>query len=142
VLRTRPHAVAHRVSQSSMKQVRILVVESDHGSRSGLRRVLQHEGYEVVTAETGQSALSIIRDEVVDLVVMDLRMPDMDGVDLICSLKALRASLPIVVASVVSGPESIQATASTVEAYLIKPVDVEDLLQVVARSTGAGRGDR
>lgn len=78
---------------------RILVVDDSAPMRTALARILQHEGYEVLTAADGVAGLEILRSHVVHGVVLDVYMPRMDGLETIRTLRALAPGLPVVLIS-------------------------------------------
>ena len=71
----------------------ILIVDDDRNTRESLGRALRRDGYEVLVAEHGKAALALAQDHHVDLVLTDLKMPGLDGLDLIESLLAAVAVL-------------------------------------------------
>jgi HAMP domain-containing protein/CheY-like chemotaxis protein/signal transduction histidine kinase len=79
------------------RRKRLLVVEDNPEERLGIEELLAHDDIEIVSAGTGAEALAIIREQVIDCVVLDLRLPDMSGFDVLDSLKDDRAELPVVV---------------------------------------------
>ncbi len=76
--------------------IRVLIVEDDASIRAGLKRSLVEMGYDVRTAATGLGGLSTIVDEKPDVVLLDLGLPDIDGVDLLRMLRAV-STVPVVV---------------------------------------------
>ena len=113
------------------RTMRVLLVEDTAFLREALSRVLRRQGYEVVEASDGQAALSLLESELPDLVVTDLAMPVMDGIELIHRLRNddRTATLPILV---VTAEPTIQAERSArragAAAVLPKPLDVPALL--------------
>ncbi len=74
-----------------MASERILIVDDEEGMRRLLSRVLAREGYETSTVGSGAEALRLVATERFDLVVTDIKMPEMDGLQLLAELKAVRA---------------------------------------------------
>jgi len=105
---------------------RILVVDDEAGNRDLLRRRLEREGYAVICAEGGQEALAVVAREAVDLVLLDMLMPGLDGLAVLGRLKGDPATrdLPVIV---ISALDDLQAIARCIEAgaedYLPKPFD-------------------
>jgi class 3 adenylate cyclase/CheY-like chemotaxis protein len=103
---------------------RILVVDDIGSNRNLLSRRLQHEGHQVVTAESGLSALSLIAEHEFDLVLLDILMPDMNGIEVLSRLKAERRSrhIPVIM---ISGLNEVGAVVRCIEAgaddYVLKP---------------------
>src|SRR5947208_4345224 len=75
---------------------RILLIEDDSSAASALRRVLADEGYVVVVVARGDDGLNQARKDPFDVVITDLKLPGLDGMELICRLHEARPRLPIV----------------------------------------------
>src|SRR4051812_30336929 len=82
-----------------MPKSRILVVDDEVAIRESLRMTLEYEGYECILAATGQEALSLAEREAPDLVLLDVKMPGMDGIDVLERLRAMNEALPVIVVS-------------------------------------------
>jgi two-component system nitrogen regulation response regulator NtrX len=82
-----------------MPKSRILVIDDEAGIRDSLRMMLEYEGYEFVGAATGQEGLALVEREAPDLVLLDVKMPGMDGLEVLDRLHASHETLPIVVVS-------------------------------------------
>ena len=78
---------------------RILVIDDDSLSRYTLARILESEGHEVMEAENGSAGMVAARDEAVDLVISDIIMPQMEGIETIAALRKLDPDLPIIAIS-------------------------------------------
>jgi CheY-like chemotaxis protein len=115
---------------------RILVVDDEPDQRFLLRRILQRAGYEVSEATDGAAALRAVQESLPDLVVTDVMMPVMDGVELIRCLRGnpATAHIPILAAS---GDSHLAGAA---DAVLPKPYDWRRLLTVVEGLLKEGRG--
>jgi two-component system KDP operon response regulator KdpE len=107
---------------------RILVVDDEPQILRVLRRGLEGHGFEVATAPDGPTALDIFRSSRVNLVITDLRMPDMDGVALCARIRKL-GPVPILVLSV-KGEElaKVEALDAGADDYMTKPFGMEELL--------------
>ncbi len=120
--------------------VKILVVEDHPVMRPTLRDLLELEGYSVAVTVDGMDALSYLEKDKADLVITDFRMPRMDGLDLLKSLRAdpryLR--LPVLMFTAVADPDiCVQALAAGANEFLIRPITVRALLEAVQRLTPA-----
>ncbi len=82
-----------------MPKTRILVIDDEAAIRDSLRMTLEYEGYEFIGAATGQEGLALAEREAPDLVLLDVKMPGMDGLEVLDRLHAMNESLPIVVIS-------------------------------------------
>jgi len=115
-----------------VSQRRVLVVDDEPLVNASCRRVLGTEGYDVETTESGQDGLSRACTRPYDVVITDLKMPDLDGMDLIRQLHRRHASTPILVitgyGSIASAVEVIQLGARD---YIEKPFTPDRLIQAV-----------
>lgn len=114
---------------------RVMVVEDDQGVRRAIARMLENDGHEVVEEANGHSALRHFAGDPVDLVLSDVYMPDMDGLDL---LKRLREGFPEAKIVMVSGggrlrAESVLEAAKALGAsrVLAKPFSPEEIRDIV-----------
>ncbi len=107
----------------------ILIVDDEPNYLVVLRELLEEEGFEALTADNAEKALSIAQESDLDLVVTDMRMPGMDGMDLLKTLKSIDIDLPIIMITAFGEVEmavaAMQAGAFT---YLNKPFDNEELV--------------
>jgi DNA-binding NtrC family response regulator len=114
------------------KQSRILVVDDDETIRTTMKAILQDEGYLVDLAATGKEAIQKTQEKSYNVALLDIRLPDMEGVEL---LKLLKDGVPrtrkIMVTGYPSMQNAISALNKNADAYLLKPVDVEKLLNTV-----------
>ena len=113
---------------------RILVVDDDRDLRELLSAVLNSAGYEVLTAENGAAALSVLRTVIPDLIILDLMMPVMNGWQFREAQSALPdyAAIPVVC---LSGHHAArhQATALGIDVCIVKPFEIDDLFAAVNR---------
>lgn len=122
---------------------RILVVDDEFDVREGIAKLLGMEGYEVTTAENGARAIERAKASDFDLVLTDLRMPGMSGVETLMGLKELHPDLTVIV---VTGFASDATAANCLRegAYDIvtKPFDLNQLLSLIEKALEAGKTDR
>lgn len=113
----------------------VLVVDDEEPIRNALRRFLTQERYEVHTAATAAEALEAVRTQPIGCVLLDIRLPDMSGTDLVPQLLEHDPSIAIVMLSGVGDAETaslcLQRGATD---YLVKPMDLVDLLRAVQRA--------
>ena len=108
---------------------RILVADDDKNTRRLLKAVLESENYTVLTAENGAEALEILDREHVDLVVLDIMMPKMDGYEFTKCLRENRNNLPILMVSAKQLPEDKhKGFIVGTDDYITKPIDEEEML--------------
>jgi DNA-binding NtrC family response regulator len=117
------------------KKAKILVVDDEASARSGLGKLLEQEGYQVVLASDGQEALEAVADHAPELIVTDLKMPNMDGMQLLAKLRERGVETPAIVATAFGEVSSaVAAMRAGAEDYLTKPIDFDALLLVVERT--------
>lgn len=108
---------------------RILVVDDDKNTRRLLQAVLETENYRVLLAENGEEALEILDKEYIDLVVLDVMMPKMDGYEFTRILRENRNDLPVLMISAKQQPQDKrQGFLVGTDDYMTKPVDHEEML--------------
>ena len=113
---------------------RILVVDDEEIIRDSLSYVLKKEGYNVQEAENGKAAYEMILKESYDLVVTDLEMPEMKGIQLLEEIKKLDIHTVVVVVTAYGSLETaISALRSGASDYILKPVEFDELLIKVKR---------
>lgn len=120
---------------------KILVVEDDIESHQLIAALLKSDGHTVVAAADGERALAVIRDDVIDAIVTDLRMPVMNGLRLIRELRRAGDTIPIIAISGHNADQLILAEDYGANAGLAKPVDKEELLRVLKRIIADTRSD-
>jgi two-component system cell cycle response regulator DivK len=125
-----------------MAASRVLIVEDNGKNMKLFRDVLQATGYETLEATTGRQAIELAAGHAPDLVLMDIRLPDIDGVDALNRLRAdeRMASIPVLAltAQAMHGDRE-RFLAAGFDGYISKPVNVVELLEIVRRQCD-GRG--
>ena len=117
----------------------ILLVEDEKMLRESLAELLRDEGYQVAEASNGREGYDQILKQPFDLVITDMRMPEMDGMTLLQNIQKAAPSTPVVVITAFGTVESAVAAMRTGAAdYLIKPVQFEDVLVRVRRALEVG----
>jgi CheY-like chemotaxis protein len=120
-----------------MRRKRILVAEDDPTVVSFYCDVLNLEGYEVVTAANGREALEKIREEKPDLAILDLRMPVMDGLEVLNTLYREGDPTPIVISTAYGDLRGdVDVSYGEVQAFLNKPVRPEELSEAIRKALG------
>ena len=114
------------------KPARLLLVDDDPGLLKLLGMRLISEGYSVVTAESGPEALRVLGREKVDLVISDLRMDEMDGLQLFSEIQKGQPGMPVIILTAHGSiPDAVAATQQGVFSFLTKPVDKDALYQAI-----------
>lgn len=118
----------------------ILVVDADPDIRAALSDMLRHEGYRVIAVETGAEALQRIRQEHYEVALLDIRLPDLDGLSILRVMKELDPSLPIIVLTGYATVENtIEILVESAFAYLTKPYDQEEIKAILRRAVAVNR---
>jgi len=117
-----------------VKQTQILIVEDDVKMRTALREIMFKEGYSVETVETGEAALAKIGTTNYDLVITDLKLPGIDGMDI---LKAIRKSRPeistIMITAYATVDTAVEAMKEGAEDYIAKPFNLDEIRIIVKK---------
>jgi two-component system response regulator HydG len=107
---------------------KILVVDDEQSHRAMLRAVLGKEGYEVSEADDGTSAVKAVENDTFDLILMDIRMTDMDGIEAVGEIKKFSPSIPIIMMTAYASIKTaVDALKSGAYDYLTKPLDIDEL---------------
>jgi DNA-binding NtrC family response regulator len=118
-----------------MSKGKILVVDDEAGARTALAELLRAEGYTIETAGDGFKALGRLEEFTADLVLTDLNMPGIDGVELLRKLKEAQPELPVVLMTAFGGVETaVSAMREGAADYLTKPLNTDELTIVLART--------
>ena len=113
----------------NITQKTILVVDDDKSILRTFTRILQKNGYDIDTAETGKEAMEKAENRQYDLALVDIRLPDMDGTDLLAKLKKpLQNTVKIMITGFPSLETGVKALDEGADAYLVKPVKPQELL--------------
>ncbi|MBI5552522.1 MAG: sigma-54-dependent Fis family transcriptional regulator [Desulfobacterales bacterium] len=107
----------------------ILIVDDEKNYPLILSAVLQEEGFETLTANSGQEALEVLTHSDVDLVLTDMKMPKMDGIELLQNIKTKDAELPVIMMTAYGTVEkAVEAMQKGAYSYILKPFDNEQLI--------------
>jgi len=110
----------------------ILIVDDEEGLRDGLSKLLEDEGYAVLSAESGEQALEILQGFHIDLVLTDMRMPGMDGIELLKKMRERHGELGVIILTGYGQIESyIEAMNFGAIEYVSKPFKVNELKFIV-----------
>src|SRR5687767_1779305 len=114
---------------------RVLVVEDEELMRSIIRRLLEDAGFEVFTASTGEAALSIIDRSAISVTLTDIKMPGIDGIELLNRIKSIDESALVIIMTAFSSLDSaIAALRKGAYDYVTKPFVNEDLVKTVTNA--------
>lgn len=117
----------------------VLVIEDDPGVAGSLKKELDAEGYAAAVALRGDDGLAAAKQEPFDVVITDLKMPGLSGLDLVGQLHAAKPKLPIILMTAYGTTEAaIEATRLGAYEYLLKPFEMTELLALVAKAVACG----
>ncbi|MHB8918696.1 MAG: sigma-54-dependent transcriptional regulator [Desulfocucumaceae bacterium] len=114
---------------------KVLVIDDEEHMCWALERAMKQEGYQVLTTNRGRTGLQLIREEGPSLVVLDLKMPEMDGMEVLKQAKELNPKLPIIILTAHGTIETaIEAMKIGASDYLTKPFDLDELKMVIKQN--------
>jgi two-component system, response regulator, stage 0 sporulation protein F len=111
---------------------KILVADDEMSIRLLYSEELREEGYEVFTASNGKEALEVVDKESLDLIILDIKMPEMSGIEVLRQIKEKYPNLPVLLSSAYSEYKQDFGTWAS-EEYLVKSSDLEDLKAAVRK---------
>jgi two-component system cell cycle response regulator DivK len=112
----------------------ILIVEDNDKNLKLVRDILRHQGYETLEAESGRDAVRVAVERVPDLVLLDIQLPDIDGIQVLQSIRRQRSldATPVVAVSALVMPdEQAKVVASGFDGFIAKPINVRQFLESV-----------
>jgi DNA-binding NtrC family response regulator len=115
--------------EDKMDEMRIMLVDDEEGFLSTTKNVLERKGINVTTAMSGSEALEKLTQEKIDVVILDVKMPGMDGVSALKAIKSRYSSVEVIMltghGTVESALDGLRSGASD---YLTKPIDIDELV--------------
>ncbi len=124
---------------AQMKERMILVVDDDAGQRGLLGEFLGRQGFQVIAADSGEQALALLDDHSPDLMISDVRMPGMTGIEALREARKTHPALPVLlVTGYADVRDAVEAMRDGALDYLEKPIDLDELLRLVDRILGIG----
>ena len=118
----------------------ILIIDDDDQLRKSFHKLLTEEGYAAQGAASGEAGFEIIRRRLPDLVIVDIRLPGMDGLETFEAIHALEPKLPVIIMTAYGTTETaIEATKMGAFDYILKPFEIPDMLAVIKQALEAGR---
>jgi len=120
---------------------KILIIEDDRGTVEVIKNILVGQNYEIITAFDGKEGLKKVKSEDPDLILLDIRMPTMNGYEFICTLRAEKGSFakPMVPVIVLTAKEKMEEVFKLEGArgYLVKPIDPIQLTKKIEECLGS-----
>ena len=118
-----------------MEKKRILLVDDEEGIQLLYREEFEEEGFEVTTAYNGEEALKQFSQELPDLVILDINMPGMNGIEVLRRMKEINPNLPVILSS--AYPEYKQDLSTWAsEDYIVKSANMDELKNAVRKHLG------
>jgi len=113
----------------------ILIVDDEKLLLHSLKTALSRGGYQTLTAASGEEALESFRENNPDIILLDVKLPDMDGMQVLKKIKAVDGNVPVIIMTAFSGIKgAVEAIKLGAHDYIAKPFDIEELKFVLARS--------
>jgi DNA-binding NtrC family response regulator len=126
--------------KNGAKPPRILIVDDDSGQRSLLDSFLRAQGFETLPVSSGERALEVLRSEPVSMMISDVRMPGMTGLETLRRARQEHAVLPVLLVTAYADiREAVGAMRDGALNYLAKPIDLDELLATVRQATGLSK---
>jgi DNA-binding NtrC family response regulator len=114
------------------ENARIIIIDDDESIRQVLKTILEEEGYVVDTADTGKEAVLKTNEKAYNLALIDIRLPDIEGIDLILKIKDTTPRMrKIIVTGYPTIQNAMEAVNRQADAFILKPFDVERVLQTI-----------
>ncbi|MFH1242427.1 MAG: sigma-54 dependent transcriptional regulator [Pseudomonadota bacterium] len=118
----------------------ILIIDDDDQLRKSFDKLLTEEGFTVESAASGEEGLKIVRKNLPDLVILDMRLPGMNGLETFEAIHEIEPKLPVVIMTAYGTTETaIEATKMGAFDYILKPFEIPDMLVVISQALEAGR---
>src|SRR5215470_4574235 len=123
--------------KNGLRPTRILIVDDDAGQRSLLDSFLKSQGFETVPVSSGERALEMLRTEQFSMMISDVRMPGLTGLETLRRARQESAVLPVLLVTAYADiREAVGAMRDGAVNYLAKPIDLDELLSTVQQATG------
>lgn len=114
------------------ENARIIIIDDDGSIRQVLKTILEEKGYTVDTADTGKEAILKTNEKAYNLALIDMRLPDIEGIDLILKIKDTTPRMrKIIVTGYPTIQNAMEAVNRQADAFILKPFDVERVLQTI-----------
>ncbi|RJP85222.1 MAG: sigma-54-dependent Fis family transcriptional regulator [Desulfobacteraceae bacterium] len=118
----------------------VLIVDDDDQLRMSFAKLLREEGYAVRTAPTGEAGVEEVRKAVPELLIMDVRLPKMNGLEAFAEIRKIDSTLPVIIMTAFGTTgTAIEATKLGAFDYILKPFDIPAMLELIGKALEAGR---
>lgn len=117
----------------------ILVIDDDDQLRNSFSKLLKEEKYAVISAASGEAGIEIVKENSLDLVLLDMRLPGINGMETFKRIKKIDSKLPVIIITAYGTTQiAIEATKMGAYDYVLKPFDVADMLNLIEQAIEAG----
>ncbi len=128
------------IRKNGVKPPRILIVDDDAGQRSLLHSFLKSQGFETVPVSSGEQALEVLRTQKISMMISDVRMPGLSGLETLRRAREQHVVLPVLLVTAYADVrEAVGAMRDGALNYLSKPIDLDELLITVQQATGLAK---
>ncbi len=118
-----------------MNSIRILIVEDERSQRVLLKKILEKDRYSVDTVDTGKQAIEMFGERDYDCVLLDQRLPDMNGLEILERLKTINPIVPVIIMTAYANvTDAVKAMKQGAFHYLTKPVSTEELMVIIGKA--------
>ena len=118
---------------------KILIVDDEDQLRTSFSKLLREEGYTVVSAASGEAGIEVVAADPLDLVILDIRLPGMNGIDTFKAMRKIDAKLPVIIVTAFGTTDTaIEAIKAGAFDYLLKPFDIPEMLAMIEQAVDAG----
>jgi len=118
----------------------ILIIDDDDQLRKSFDKLLKEEAYQVRSAASGEAGLELVRHELPDLIILDMRLPGMNGLETFKAIHAIEPKLPVIIMTAFGTTETaIEATKIGAFDYVLKPFDIADMFGIIEQAMAAGK---
>ncbi len=118
----------------------VLIVDDDDQLRKSFKKLLIEEGYDVESAASGEACLEMLSRNLPDLVILDVRLPGMNGLETYQAIRRIEPKLPVIIITAYGTTETaIEATKLGAFDYILKPFDIPTMLSLIEQAVSAGR---
>jgi DNA-binding NtrC family response regulator len=119
---------------------RILIVDDDPQLRQSFQKILTAEGHVLLTANSGEAGIALMKESQPDLVIMDVRMPGISGLEAFKVMHGLNSKLPVIIMTAYASTDTaIEATKMGAFDYVLKPFEIPDILDLIEKALQTGR---
>lgn len=133
----------NEVAEAAERGTKIMVVDDQAGIRMLLEEVFKKEGYSILTASNGNQALEIIEENNVDLVLLDMKIPGMSGLEILKKIKQVRPDLKVMVMTAYGESDIVkEALRNGAMSHFSKPFDLHELITSVEKECPQNECDR